>query len=838
MSLRKFSWRAMWRRPGRTVLTVLSIVIGVAAVVSVTITTTTTRSAYKEMFALVLGKASLVVDGEGGISFDAELRDKVAAVPGVKAAVPVVRRYSVLYAGAQRIRLQVLGVDVARDGAVRDYAITAGRSLPSDTAYAKELLLDDSFARRLKVTVGDEVKLLTKRGLKTVTIAGTLQPRGGAALQQAGLVLLPIDTTQSYFAAKGKIDSIQIVVDDQVEPDTVRTRIAPLLPSGVYVRPPAMHTQAMQETLYSSEKGLQMTTACTLLLAAFIILNTFLMNVSERRRQLSILRAIGATGRQVTRSVLRESLLLGSGGTLLGIGIGLVAAFFLNRSLSRLLEVPMPAMQLSWLPFGLAVIFGLGTSLLGAWVPARRAGKVSPLEGMDRVAREDFGRVPQQYVEAGVILSLVSLILVTLSIRGFLPMDVAIFAGLFLLVGVVLLTPAVLEPLCRLVNVGLRPLSRVESGLALRVLLRHRSRSSLTVGVLFVAGAAGVGMASSILDNVDDVRKWYERAIVGDFFVRAMLPDMSTGLAADLPDALITALQDVPGVKSREGMTIVEARVGETSILALARDLNSGPAFDLVSGDPAEVRQQMIDGQVVIGSVLAQRLQLGEGDSLELETAEGKKAFRICAVTNDYLGGGLTVYVHRPVAMKYLGVEGYDGVAFRTDPQQREAVRERLQAICDEHGVLLHSNAEIIATIDAMIAGIDGCLWGLIVLVFVVASFGVVNTLTMNVLEQTRELGVLRIVAMTKRQVRHMILIQAVIMGVVGFTPGVLAGVAFAWVINLAMPAALGHPVEFVLHPWLVLSTLAAALAIITLAALVPAQRAANLDVCTALHYE
>ena len=129
-----------------------------------------------------------------------------------------------------------------------------------------------------------------------------------------------------------------------------------------------------------------------------------------------------------------------------------------------------------------------------------------------------------------------------------------------------------------------------------------------------------------------------------------------------------------------------------------------------------------------------------------------------------------------------------------------------------------------------MVTGIDGCLWGLVVLVFVVASFGVVNTLTMNVLEQTRELGVLRIVAMTKGQVRRTILIQALIMGVVGFTPGVFGGVGFAWVINLAMPAALGHPVEFGFHPWLVVVTLVSALAVTAIAAWIPARRAANLD--------
>ncbi|MCY2991092.1 MAG: ABC transporter permease [Planctomycetota bacterium] len=834
MSLKKFSWRSMWRRPGRTILTVASIVIGVAAVVSVTITTTTTRNAYKLMASLVSGKADLVVEGEAETPFASSLLEQVTAVPGVKAAVPVFSQLSVMSAKDERIKLQLLGIDIARDSAVRDYIIKAGRPLEG----GKELLLDETFARRLKLQVGDEVKLATRLGQKSIRVVGFLQLRGASALQHAGLVLLPIETAQTWFKNKGRLSSIQIVVDQDIEPETVRERIAALLPEGVRARPPVVRTQGMQEMLFSSEKGLQMTTSCTLLLAAFIILNTFMMNVSERRRQLSILRAIGATRRQITWSVLREAVLLGIVGTAIGIVLGLLAAFLLNRSLSNLLEVPLPAMQLNALPFVLAAAFGLGMSLLGSFFPARSAGQVSPLEGMDRVSKTDLTGVPKIYIEIGAILALGAATMIVLSIRGFLPMDVAIGAGAVLLIGIVLLLPLILDPLCRFFAFCVSPLSRVESGLALRQVLRHHARSTLTVGVLFVAGAGGVGMSYSILDNVRDVQLWYRRAVVGDFFVRAMLPDNGTGKAAPLPDELCEALRKVPRLTALEGNSWVQASVGEITPLVVAKEVPEEPLFDLVQGDARLVRRQMLDGEVVIGSVLAQRLSLGAGDNLELDTQQGKRKFPICAVTNDYLFGGLTVYMSRDVAVRTLGVEGFAVFVIRAKPEDLATVRDELQSLCDQYGVLLHSNADITGVIDRMVTGIEGSLWGLVVLVFVVASFGVVNTLTMNVLEQTRELGVLRIVAMTRGQVRRTILTQALIMGAVGFTPSVLGGVAYAYVINLAIPAALGHPVEFGFHPWLVLGTLVSALTVTGMAAWFPAQRAANLDVCSALHYE
>jgi putative ABC transport system permease protein len=495
-------------------------------------------------------------------------------------------------------------------------------------------------------------------------------------------------------------------------------------------------------------------------------------------------------------------------------------------------------MVLSLWPFVFAVAFGMGVSLVGAVVPAWRAGRVSPLEGMDRVSREDLSGVPSLYYEVGLILVLIGAILTTLTVRGFVPVDVGIGGGIVLLIGMVFLQPFFLAPGSRGVTWGLRQFWRVTAGLALRQVLRHRPRSALTIGVLFVAGAAGTALSCSILDNVRDVEVWYKQAIVGDFFVRAMLPDMGNFESANLPDGLREVLEKVPGVRTLEGVSWKEGHVGESTVIVVARDLATDPAFDVVAGDRQQVRTQMLAGQVVVGSVVAQRMNLTVGGTLDLETQMGKVQLPICAVVNDYMAGGLSVVMSRGTAEKLLALDGYDAFVVRAPRENHASVREQLQKICDDHGVLLHSYAEVTGVIDGMVKGIDGFLWGLVVLIFIVASFGIVNTLTMSVLEQTRELGLLRIVAMTKRQVRSTIIIQSLIMSLVGFAPGIAAGVGFAYIINLAMPAALGHPIEFGFHPWLLLVTLLSALAVTSMAAWIPARRAANLDLVTALHYE
>ena len=174
----------------------------------------------------------------------------------------------------------------------------------------------------------------------------------------------------------------------------------------------------------------------------------------------------------------------------------------------------------------------------------------------------------------------------------------------------------------------------------------------------------------------------------------------------------------------------------------------------------------------------------------------------------------------------------------KADHAKLQAVEDSLREICDGQGMLLQSYADLTRTIEGMMAGVVGSLWGLLVLGLIVAAFGVANTLGMNVLEQTRELGLLRVVAMTPGQVRKTIVAQAAMLGILGVVPGLLAGVGMAYFMNLATMPALGHPVVFKLHPWLLVGCLSTALVMVLLAAWIPAERAARLQPAAALRYE
>lgn len=848
----------MTQRIGRTIFTILSIVIGVAAVLAVMLLTASTRGAYQEMFATVTGKAKLQVVGLANAGFKQDVLAEIDKVPGVKAAVPILNRPSKLFFGERQIRLSALGIDPKRDKAVRDYKVVQGRELEK----GDELLLDEEFARQIGATVGDKVKLQTQRGLREEEIVGLVRPEGGATLRQAALVFLPLDRAQyllNYRAKRDFIDSIQIVTDDKADVDQVQRAVASVLPPELKVEPPASSSQLMQQTLLSSEQGLWLATAFMLLMGSFIILNTFLMNLGERRRQLAIMRAIGATRWQLTAMLVKEALFLGVIGTVVGIVLGLGLAYLLNDSLSVALEATLPKIRevMTWQPFAYAVLVGLGISLVGVLIPAWRAGQVSPLEGMSHVSREDLSGMPLPYIIIGFISMIVGGVITYLGITEQISIYAPRYGAILLLLGAGGgLVPLMLRPFAFVVSKVLELVARVESSLALRQVLRHRVRTSLTVFVLFLAGCAGVALANSLLDNVKDVRDWANVAIAGDFIIRSMMPDMGSGTAPDLPDALGDDLKKLTRIKSLEDTSFIQVTIPAKNVgglvpseqtdadsltaVAIARSMSDDvpPAFDLVQGDLDKIRDEMREGQVVIGTVLAQRLGLKVGDKLPLETIEGVKQLPICGVTNEYMVGGLAVHMQRDLAEKLLGLEGVDGYIIRANPEDLNALKAELQPLTDKYGLLLHSKAELNKRIDTMVAGIDGALWVLIILGFVIAAFGVVNTLTMNVLEQTRELGMLRIVAMTKRQVRATIIIQALIIGSVGILPGVAAGIATAYVMNFAMLPSFGHPIEFNIHTNLLISSLIGSLIVVLVAAWLPARRATRINVVEALHYE
>ncbi len=275
-------------------------------------------------------------------------------------------------------------------------------------------------------------------------------------------------------------------------------------------------------------------------------------------------------------------------------------------------------------------------------------------------------------------------------------------------------------------------------------------------------------------------------------------------------------------------------------MLIVARPLiaDSRNYFDLIDAAPGNVIERMQKGEVVIGSVLAERRKLRVGDTVPISAGEGQLQLKIAGIANDYMAGGLTIYMTKEQAEELLGAGGASVFVITARDDQLEAVERQLSEICRAEGLILQSYAQLVQFIDGMIDGIVASLWMLLALGCIIAAMGLVNTLTMNILEQTREIGMLRVVAMTRGQVRTMIVAQAMQLGILGLVPGAAAGVFVAYAIGQSAMAVLGHDVEFQARPGLVLGCLAFGLLLVLAASWLPAERAARLELSDALHYE
>ncbi len=233
---------------------------------------------------------------------------------------------------------------------------------------------------------------------------------------------------------------------------------------------------------------------------------------------------------------------------------------------------------------------------------------------------------------------------------------------------------------------------------------------------------------------------------------------------------------------------------------------------------------------MVLGNPVAQQLGLEPGDEIELGYNERTRRFRIAAVVNEYLFGGQVILIEREFGLRAFGNDRIDALMIATAPDAVESVGRELHALSDSGGLLLHSFKELGGIINTTTQSFRGGVYLLLAISFVLCSFGIVNTLTMNVLEQGRELGLLRLVGMLRGGLRRLVLLQTVLLSACGIVPGVLAGLGLAWMINRGSERLFGNPIAFGLHPLAAGVCGVAAFGLALASAWLPAVRAARLD--------
>ncbi|NDC64766.1 MAG: ABC transporter permease [Planctomycetia bacterium] len=374
---------------------------------------------------------------------------------------------------------------------------------------------------------------------------------------------------------------------------------------------------------------------------------------------------------------------------------------------------------------------------------------------------------------------------------------------------------------------------RIEGRLAVEQILRQPMRTALTTGVLVVAVSNGIGLGHAIRDNVDDVLGWYARLMRADW-VLTHAGMMSAGLSRGGPETghAEDDARAVPGVARVETVGVAAGRVAGVACVVVARDMPDDTPLPLepVGTTPEAVRAALARGEAVAGTALARRTGIHAGDDVDVEVFGRTVRTRVAALVVDYTSGGSSLHVRRDTGRKLFGIDAADILLVTARPGMSAAVGEGLRPIAENHAMLLRSFGSLQAFIDGIVGGVVGSLWAILTLGFVVGSLGVANTVTMNVLEKRRTLGLLRAVGMTGGQVTRVVVLESLMLGVSGGLIGLVGGLVTAVFIQLASQPLLGHPIRASFRPAVVLANLAAAVAVTAIAAWIPARRAARLD--------
>jgi len=844
MVLLKLSLQQLRRRPVRTSLTLASIMLAVASIVAVWIGTKSARTAYQDLAAAPGGIAQYEIVASDGQPLDLALSDPVYELTSLQRVIAVASGQAVVRHQGKRLRTLVSGVDLEQAANSAYWELKSGSWTPPELATRlKPVWLEQELAEGLGVKINDQILLLTtNRGVVRLLVSGTFENKNKLALQEP-TVVLTYDDHQAIFEpskSAARAERIKIEFPETKNDKALLAQIKTLLPAGWELRKPVQLGEMGDQSLLAVTQGMNFIMALSIGMSAFMILNAFLMNVSERRKQLALFRAIGATRRQINRVMLVEGLLLGAIGSVLGVPLGIWTASILGESMQRISQMEPRVVPLDWTAVALAALAGPIVAVVGAYLPARAASKIHPAEGLVANPVDQPDHFPVRYAVIAGILFLVSSVVMVLVIQNHLPQEFSIPSGLTLILAFLYMVPIIIQPLLlvlvKLIGFG----GPVEKNLARQQLVRRHTRTVLTVGVLIVAVNSGIGSGNSIITHLNDVHEWYRRSMPGDYFLVSTSGIEDTSELTEPEGTLESDLLKLPALDHADTIHFAKGTVNRLPIIAIVRSLAPGATIplDVEPSDAAEVTKQFQACELVCSSVLAHRAKLKIGDSVEVELNGQRRPLRIAALTRDYNNGGMTIYLSRQTAAEQFLLTDIDVYLVSAKAGQVTVLGIELQAFAKKHGLVLKSFLEMKSKLDQTLAGIQGAYWLLLVLGFFVAAFGIVNTMTMNILEQTQEIGLLRIIGMTRKQVRGLFLVQAALIGLSSAVMGGVAGVVTAYIMQRSSEPILGYSIPFQLHWPLVLISCTLAVVIGIVAAILPIRRATHLELQDALAYE
>ncbi|HET9851640.1 MAG TPA: FtsX-like permease family protein [Candidatus Limnocylindrales bacterium] len=833
MGLTRLAWRTVAARPLRSLLTIVGIGLGIAVLTASLTLGDALDAGVDRTVRDMVGRADLRVSGflESGLSDESVAT--IASTPGVLDSAPVIEHRtfpSGSPSGETADAVTVLGIDPGSYLRLHDLPLLSGS--PLDGSSERVALVTEELAASDGYTVGSKLALLGAGGLTELRVVGIL-PGIGPVAGTGRTVVTPIDVASTALGLHGATRLDLRLAPESM--DAVRASLEARMAEPYVLASPGDIARNLRASSAAFQGTAALVAAIVLFVGAFLIVNTLSMTVGERAREVGLLRAAGATRGQLSWFVFSGALLLGVIGAALGVGVGSVFALVMSGAVSEATGLSASISELDIAGALTAAAVGIGITVLAAIEPALAAARISPVEALRN--RIDLPNVSRGRLSWIVFIFLV---VAALAMLAWPPVIAAsgtqrAFAIYGVLLVATLLSPFILRPLARLLGLPLQLVLRIEERLARGSLARDRSRTTLTLGSLVIGLAMVVALGWSAQAARASAFAWLEDVMPGDEIVTSIRPVE--------PDEPIQAeLAAVPGVSrvtpiasfdmAFRGMRVDAAAVAGADLLADGR-------LTMLSGDRAfALRALDAGGAVILPEGLATSLGLAVGDTMHVPVDGTRSAdLRVVAIVERSMPGssGEAALVGWKDATETLGVLGADAFAVRFSPGAAAVARPALRETAQTFALEANPIERVQGAVADALSRVFGVFDALAIVAVIVAALGIVNTLTMGVVERIREIGVLRAIGMSRRQAMRMVVVEASLLGIVGVILGSLAGLG-AGAALLQLAGGLAHPGGL---PWLPIGVAAIlGLVLPALASIYPALAAARISIVSSLYFD
>lgn len=856
--LRSLVLRPLLREKLRTLLTIGGIAVGIAVIVAIQLSNQSALRSFSESVDAVAGRANYQIASNAG-SLDENVLASLQPLweRGVRFA-PVIDIDGAILDDDAPIR--ILAVDLFSDLHFRDYKytriVTSGERASSGAASQflelfkrDSVVVSETFARERRLTVGAPLRVRAAGRDAVFVVRGILQSTGGGSAFSGSIGVCDISVAQRAFGLAGSLTRIDVMVPEQ-NAEAIVESMRRALPSHLRIEPPSRRNERVGKMLRAFRVNLFALAGVALLVGIFLVYNTVLISVLRRRRDIGISKTLGVTSSQIIRAFVAEGALLGLVGSLLGVGLGYALSWstldLISRTINSLYVTTNPStVTLGWGTVLVAVVIGTAVSIAAALQPAAEAAALRPTELIRPGIYQRIGKNRMRLL-ALLAVSMFALSAVTARIPAIGGIAVGGYAAVLLAVaGFALISPLVLTAIAAALTPLLASLSRVSGRLAGRAVPSSLRRTSVATAALAIAIGMMVAIAVMVGSFRETVRVWVAQTVQSDLWIRPARA-LSNTPSAGFPESITPELQKLRFIEAFDRISGRDVIFRDSIISLGSADFDVAishgtlPMIRPRSSTDA-LRAAIARGGVLISESLALKFDLELGEIVALPTPAGERSFPITGIYRDYsndrgvavMDRGLYTRVYRDTTIQTVAV-------FLTPGITPDAARAMIEKTL---GPRFHAFAVTNASIRNEVMNIFDqtfmITYALLFVAVVVAVLGIINTLSALILERRREIALLRVLGMSRAEVRTMILLEASIIGIVATIIGIIAGYVLSLIlIYVINKQSFGWTIEF--HPPLlaIVSSVAVTLVATVIAGLVPSRLATQLQLSAELKGE